>query len=385
MAVWGAVKFSSLPSDQRIDAEHYRPDVLRLRRVVNESPWPVETVEMLSESVINFGAYSLCNEIEFLECEERDANAVRFITAQNIQDGLIDYATARWIPATQHEGLLWKSQVKKGQVLVAMAARLGHAAVYDGMTPLNSSQDVAKITLRNRHELDPHYLAIYLNSAIGRGLLLASQTGSVQQHTDLGQIKSVPVVILPREQQLLAALSYSKAVQKCQEAAAMLAQAEVKLVEVLGLDHLDLTTEKTYTRRFRDLQAEGRFGAEYYMPCKKRVLDALAKLPHRTIADHAPGVREMWDPTRSPKGEKVRNFDITDALEPILDDGDPQIASEIGSTKKRLRAGDVVISRLRSYLKEIAVVRTSDTVPTVAAASFNVHPSARTFLANCSP
>jgi hypothetical protein len=125
MAVWSQVQFSSLSDDLRIDAEYYRPNVLRLRRAVADSPWPVETVEQLSDSVINFGAYSLCNEIDFQEFENRDLGAVRFITAQDIQDGFVDYANARWISAIQNDGLLWKSQVKKGQVLVAMAARRG--------------------------------------------------------------------------------------------------------------------------------------------------------------------------------------------------------------------------------------------------------------------
>jgi hypothetical protein len=133
------------------------------------------------------------------------------------------------------------------------------------------------------------------------------------------------------------------------------------LTEALGLSHLDLAPQKFYSRRFSDLQAGNRFGAEYYMPCKKRVLDALAKLPHRTIAEHAPAVQQLWDPSRASESECVRNFDTTDALQPFLDDAsDPQLAAEIGSSKKMFRPGDVIISRLRSYLREIAVVRTSE-------------------------
>lgn len=52
MAVWSQVEFSSLSSDLKIDAEYYRLDVLKLRKAVTESAWPVETIEKLSESVI---------------------------------------------------------------------------------------------------------------------------------------------------------------------------------------------------------------------------------------------------------------------------------------------------------------------------------------------
>ena len=44
----------------------------------------------------------------------------------------------------------------------------------------------------------------------------------------------------------------------------------------------------------------------------------------------------------------------------------------MATQKRRMQNGDVVISRLRSYLKEIAVVRSSDTVPTVGSSEFIV-------------
>ena len=64
---------------------------------------------------------------------------------------------------------------------------------------------------------------------------------------------------------------------------------------------------------------------------------------------------------------------MTDALRPFLDETlEPTPAAEIGSTKKRLQAGDLVISRLRSYLKEIAVVLPSEGVPMVGSTEFIV-------------
>jgi type I restriction enzyme, S subunit len=73
------------------------------------------------------------------------------------------------------------------------------------------------------------------------------------------------------------------------------------------------------------------------------------------------------------RGQYMRNFDLTDALDPVLDDRvEPMPAVEIGSTKKRFRPGDIVISRLRAYLREIALVRTSPGVETVGSSEFIV-------------
>ncbi len=64
---------------------------------------------------------------------------------------------------------------------------------------------------------------------------------------------------------------------------------------------------------------------------------------------HAPAVREMWDPTRVSEDDIVRNFDLTDALEPSLDDETERLRLQVGlgpRPKKRFQTGDVVISRL---------------------------------------
>lgn len=109
------------------------------------------------------------------------------------------------------------------------------------------------------------------------------------------------------------------------------------------------------------------------MPCKQRALDALAKQPGRLLNEHYQSVRELFDATDALRGEQVRNFDLTAALEPVLDDSaETMPAAEIGSTKKKFQAGDVVISRLRSYLREIAVVRTSPTIAAVGSSEFIV-------------
>jgi hypothetical protein len=356
MAVWSQVKFSSLASDLRIDAEYYRPEVLRLRRAVNDGPWPVETTEHLSDSVINFGAYSLCNEIEFKEYEDRDKDGVMFITAQDIQDGFIDYANARWISLAQHDGLLWKSRINKGQVLVAMAARLGHAAVYDGVAPLNSSQDIAKITVRDPERVDPHYLAIYLNSAVGRGLLLASQTGSVQQHTNLGRIKSIPVVILPKQHQQLAARRYREAVQKRQESAAIIASAEALLMDALGLEHIDASTPKCYSRRFQDLEAEARFDAEYFNPKYQRVIKRLRE-GGRTLADVAPLSERVFSPSALAISSTFRYIEIGS----LTGDGqaEPEVVEAADAPSRAtwlVRPGDIITSTVRPIRRLSAMI-----------------------------
>jgi hypothetical protein len=197
----------------------------------------VVTLESISSSIVNFGAYSLCNDIEFQD------QGVSFITAENIMDGFIDYSSARCIPLHQHENLLWKSRVYRNQVLVAMAARLGYAAVYDGTFPLNSSKDVAKITLKDVSATDPYYVAAFINSRLGRKQLLASQTGSVQQHTNLGKIKALTIVTASQELRQQVSVMYKKALGSLRKSQHLYVEAEDLLLSDLGLPDLDMSPD----------------------------------------------------------------------------------------------------------------------------------------------
>lgn len=109
------------------------------------------------------------------------------------------------------------------------------------------------------------------------------------------------------------------------------------------------------------------------MPAKEQVRQSLAALPGQLLSDRVDSIREQWLPDRAGPEMLVRNYDVTDALAPLLDaEKEPTPAADIGSMKRVLRDGDVAVSRLRAYLKEIAVVRTGDDMPSVGSSEFIV-------------
>lgn len=133
-----------------------------------------------------------------------------------------------------------------------------------------------------------------------------------------------------------------------------------------------------YSASSAAVRAAGRLDSQYFMPTKTQVIEALAILPGSTLGDVFNSVREMVDPSKKTSLGLVRNFDVTHALEPVLDDEQELVDfADVGSVKKRMRCGDVVISRLRAYLREIAVVNCSDAFPAVGSSEFIVLRSKR--------
>jgi hypothetical protein len=157
------------------------------------------------------------------------------------------------------------------------------------------------------------------------------------------------------------------------DSVAIYQRTESALNSALDLDWVDLAPRLFYEDTFANASAADRFDAEYYQPAKLAVLEALAAAKGRTLGEHFRSVRQLWQPNRQSPTCEVRNYDLTEALSPFLDDTTPTAtAADIDSTKKLLKPGDLVVSRLRSYLKEIAVVLSSGDVPLVGSTEFIV-------------
>ncbi|MFH1921400.1 MAG: hypothetical protein ABIP48_16165, partial [Planctomycetota bacterium] len=221
--------------------------------------------------------------------------------------------------------------------------------------------------------IDPFYLCAYLNSAVGQAYFRRLPRGHIQTGLNLPDLQGIPVPRLSSRAETDIGDQVRRSYQRLRESKDACAEAEALLEAALGLDKLDLTPRLFYERPYADVQAAARFDAEYYQPPKKAVLDALSRMPGEPVSDQYRSVRQLWQPDKAGASEQIRNYDLTDALQPFLDETVETATREtIASTKKKLKPGDLVVSRLRSYLKEIAVVLDTGPIPMVGSTEFIV-------------
>lgn len=359
MAVRSIVNVSDLSPDVRLDAEHYKPEYLKqAAAMAARKTMPLRSVASVSDG----------NHLSI--AEDFADEGVRYLRGQDLADFFISDADPICIPERVYS-TLGRSHMFPGDVLVGIVGTIGSVGlVTDRHGKLTGN---CKLAIVRAKSLPCEYIAAYLASRVGQNEIRRRIRGAVQMGLILPDLKEIPVVI-PTDSQRDAVVKAIRGAQSARKKASeTIAAAESLLLSALDLDDLDLSQSRSYARCFKDLLAGRRFGAEYFMPCKQRALDALAKSPHKTLVDHAPNIRDLWQPENAPKGAMVRNFDLGDALEPFLDDTKaPMVAAEVGSTKKRFKPGDVVVSRLRSYLREIAVVRADAGVPSVGSSEFIV-------------
>jgi len=104
------------------------------------------------------------------------------------------------------------------------------------------------------------------------------------------------------------------------------------------------------------LASTSRLGAEFYHPAKLSSLSKLAGIRSCLVRDCFSVIKASV----APRSEIVNDafiFDLTDAADGLMREGtNLNNFAELGSAKKLFKRGDVLISRLRPYLREICLV-----------------------------
>ena len=297
---------------------------------------------------------------------------VPFIRIGDIKTGMIQKQTTAWIDHAIHAQES-KTALKFGDLVLSKTAY--PAAAFVTLPECNVSQDTIAVRLSadGKRRYRSGYIATFLNSRYGIALMARRFQGNVQQHLSLedGKALRIPRLGLQFQERIQALILQADQQQDAVAQATM--AAEQKCLEALGLSDWTPPEPLAYTARASTAFASGRIDAQYFMPAKEQVRQSLGALPGQLLSDRVDSIRDQWVPDRAPPMVRVRNYDVTDALVPLLDaEKEPSFAADIGSMKKVLKDGDVAISRLRAYLKEVAVVRTGDDIPSVGSSEFIV-------------
>jgi len=120
------------------------------------------------------------------------ANGVPFLRSQDIAPLRIRRTDNKHISEAFHQ-VLRKSALKPGDVVIVRTGRPGTAAVIPAELPVANCADL--VIVRPRPELDPRFLAYYINT-VAQGYVSAHLVGAVQQHFNVSSAKAL-IIRLP--------------------------------------------------------------------------------------------------------------------------------------------------------------------------------------------
>jgi type I restriction enzyme S subunit len=343
MAVWSEVALHALFGVARLDAEYYQPKFRENEALLRSLP-RITTLREIEKSMVK-GIFDI-------RAEEYREEGIPFVRISNLRNCLIEPPPAVFISPERHAKEK-KSALTRYDLVLSKTALPAASLVQIG--ECNCSQDT--IALRTTRPPDFNfYLAIFLNTSFGLLQMERLFQGNIQSHLSLNETRTI-IVPEPDAKTIKDIAAAFQGMMRLRAASdARYAEAEALLLRGLCLDLPDLKQEVTYERAFQEISDAERFDAQYFHPEKQRVLEQLASLKGAPISEYFQHVEEVIAPPATNTGEEVQNYDLTEAIRFFLDDVQPVLTVDLGSNKKRFTKGDIVVSRLRSYLREIAIV-----------------------------
>lgn len=128
------------------------------------------------------------------------ASGVRFISAKNIKNGRIDWRETRHITKLEHDEISRRCDPQRGDILLTKSGSLGMAALVDVNEEFSLFESLALIRVKN-DLIESEYLKEYLNLKQISQHYLQRSKGVAVKHLHLIDIKSLPVVLPPKEDQ----------------------------------------------------------------------------------------------------------------------------------------------------------------------------------------
>lgn len=332
----------------RWDPFYYRPELVALEKRVGEV-----TSQQLRDFVLGMagGATPSTKEAE----EHYDTTAeegVPFIRVQNLSTtGELNLEDIKLITRSTHEGLLKRSQLNGGELLVKITGvgRMAVASVVPEGFEGNINQHI--VAIRTDSIETSRALAAYLNLDFAEKLASRRATGGTRPALDYPALLSIPIIFDERIPKMLQkALEHHK--EKLSQAKSLLASVDDLLLAELGIPNPpeppNTLKSRMFQRRFSEVSGN-RFDPIANQEKRKRLNEAIQ-------AANCPVVplRELIHMSKVLVKE-ISEGDTYVGLENVSGDtGDfiPTNDKDSVSTAVKFQQGQILFPKLRPYLNK---------------------------------
>jgi len=334
------IKFSQI--EDRIDAEYYKPEYLAIYQLLGNKK--ISKIGDISIKLVNGGTPDI-EEGKFY------TKGITFLKNGNIKEMEIDYDNAEFISENSHN-IRKRSALKKNDVLVTIAGTIGNIAVFDKDIEANINQNICRIVVE---DINPYYLAVFLNSKFGKWQLVRHATVQTIQYINNQVVGDLEVFIPPQSFQQKIEKMVKEAQEKRKLADEKYKEAEEILNKELGLKDLDLSTQKTFEAKFSE--AEDRFDPKYYQPKYKKIISKLKSQKSKLLSEIVKISNKKLDPTKNPSTEiKYIELANINGSNGIIEDCETYKHWQLpGRARMLIRNGDVLVSSLSGSIDKVGL------------------------------
>jgi len=176
--------------EKRLDPFYYIPELLELeKKVLAKKP------KKLRDYVVSISSGATPKTTESEKYYSEKENGIPFLRVQNLSPtGVLEFDDCKYINEETHSGMLKRSQVLEGDLLVKITGvgRMAVASIAPEGFEGNINQHVCVIRTGSKDVSET--LAAFLNSDIGEKLASRRSTGGTRPALDYPALLSVPII-----------------------------------------------------------------------------------------------------------------------------------------------------------------------------------------------
>ena len=271
VAVWSNTALSTIETQfGRFDAEFYKPEFLDIDRSLSA----IDGVKLRDvASKIDVGHVGPM-------VRYYSDTGVRLLQTQNVREFFLDIDNSIRVTPEFHASLI-KSQVHKGDILIARSGSFGSAAIYLEDSVINSADII--IVQIDDPRVNSLYVLTFMNTRYGSAQFVRFSSGGVQGHVNLRILEhfQIPIVHALEQERIAEIVQEAYTVRRASAKSYLAAQQFLE--SELVLDNLLFERPMGYTARLSDLEVSHRTDAQHYQPRFKQLIDHLSAFPTERI------------------------------------------------------------------------------------------------------
>lgn len=336
--------------ESRFDAEYYQPEYLEIERLINK----IKKNKLFDVKSLKDITLDIRKGIFYILASEYVEEGIPFIRVSNLKHPLLDDSELVYISEERNKENI-KTCLSPGDLAISKSGYLGLVSIIPPhIKKCNVSQDV--IAVKMRKEYISEYVLCFLLTKYGKKQLERGRTQVTQSHLELMYVRKLQIVLPSQEFQL----KIKQKITKAEELNSKILNLRLELKKLskdLGLEVPEVKGGENFKVRKENLL--NRLDPEFYY-YGERIPEIFKKYPYEikfldTLVDFS---SKRINPRKKPD-KQFRYVEIADVNSSL---GEIESFSEIlgaeapGRARMLLRAGNVILSRLRGSLKSIAIV-----------------------------
>lgn len=274
----------AITEDFRFDADYFKPKYLKQDR------------QRTHFKNIPIGDFCYVTDGQHGYHEVDESSSIFHLTAKNAKGWFANTEDAdrlaKWVDDKNK-----RSSLKERDLILSTRGTVGLCAlVMKEALPANIDQDVARIAIDTKAEVEPEFLLAYLNCEFGQDWLIRNSSGMVQQGLPLDKVRRIPIPLLSSGFQKYCKQIIEVGYKSSRHSETLYLQAEQVILSKLGLLNWKPKHRLSFIMNFSDTQARGRIDAEYFQPMHEEVVKAIKSSKNHACLGDIVSIKKCIEP-----------------------------------------------------------------------------------------